>query len=190
QLFLFGNTSNAPAAGIRRYDMTSDTWHPVTSVSDYPMSQGVTVLHEPMNLPGGNVTCTFFRPANFDRRKKYPLVIGDTLITDQIYGETFMTSMAACGAVVAVVERAWWPVGIQQWQQNVQALYDHLKNDPSVDMHQVYLFAAGDETPYLCRLVAPHPAPWRGLIITGSGQLPDFSKAPRLEPRPKILVCF
>ena len=117
-------------------------------------------------------------------------MLGDTLVTDPIYGETFLTSMAACGATVAVVERAWWPVGIQQWPQNVQALYDKLKSDPTVDTRQVYLFAAGDEVPYMCSLVEPNPAPWRGLIETGSGQLPDFSAAPRFQLRPKILICF
>ena len=73
---------------------------------------------------------------------------------------------------------------------NVQALYEKLKSDPAVDTQQVYLFAAGDEVPYLCQLVETDPAPWRGLIETGSGQLPDFSDAPRFQLRPKILICF
>ena len=101
-----------------------------------------------------------------------------------------MKGMAACGATVAVVERPWWPVGIEQWVENVQGAYEQLKSDPTVDTRQVYLFAAGDETPYLCRLVATNAAPWRGLIVTGSGLLPDFSKTPRFQLRPKILISF
>jgi len=192
QLFLFGTISNEPAPGIWRYDLASDAWHPVISSSDSPSirAQAVVTLHRTLKQAGGNVTYTIFRPANFDRHKKHPLVLGDTLITDAIYGESFMTSMAACGATVAVVERPWWTVGLQQWEQNVQALYEQLKSDPAVDTHQVYLFAAGDEVPYMCRLVEPNPAPWRGLIETGSGQLPDFSDAPRFQLRPKILICF
>ena len=192
QVFLFGTISNEPAPGIWRYDLASGAWHPVISSSDSPSihAQAVVALHRTLKLPGGNVTYAIYRSANFDRHKKHPLVLGDTLITDPIYGETFMTGMAACGATVAVVERAWWTVGLQQWEQNVQALYEQLKSDPTVDTRQVYLFAAGDETPYLCRLVEPNPAPWRGLIVTGSGQLPDFSDAPRFQLRPKILVCF
>jgi hypothetical protein len=192
QVFLFGTISNEPAPGIWRYDLASDGWHQVITSSDCPSphAQAVVALHRTLKLPGGNVTYAIFRPANFDRHKKHPLVIGDTLLTDPIYGESFMTGMAACGATVAVVERAWWTAGIQQWPQNVQALYEQLKHDPTVDSRQVYLFAAGDETPYLCQLVETDPAPWRGLIVTGSGQLPDFSDAPPFQLRPKILVCF
>ena len=192
QVFVFGTFSNEPAPVIWRYDLASDAWHPVISSSDSPSvhARAVVMLHRTLKQPGGNVTYAIFRSANFDRHKKHPLVIGDTLITDPIYGESFMTSMAACGATVAVVERPWWPVGLQQWEQNVQALYNLLKSDPTVDTQQVYLFAAGDEVPYMCRLVEPNPAPWRGLIETGSGQLPDFSDAPRFQLRPKILICF
>jgi len=188
QLFLFGNISNAPAAGILRYDLASDTWHPVISVSDYPSSQAVTALHEPMNLPGGNVTCTIYRPANFDPHKKYPLVIGDTMITDPIYGEPFMTGMAACGATVAVVERPWWTVGIEQWAENVQGLYEQLKSDPTVDTRRVYLFAASAETHYLSQMVTTNSAPWRGLILLNPSELPDFSTLPLFQPCPKILL--
>ncbi|HEY5043665.1 MAG TPA: hypothetical protein VIK53_16960, partial [Verrucomicrobiae bacterium] len=188
QLFLFGNINNEPAAGIRRYDLPSDTWHPVISVSDDPSSQAVTALHEPMSLPGGNVTCTIYRPANFDPHKKYPLVIGDTMITDPIYGEPFMTGMAACGASVAVVERPWWTVGIEQWAENVQGLYEQLKNDPTVDTRRVYLFAASAETSYLSQMVQINSTPWRGLMLLNPSALPDFSKLPLFQERPKILL--
>jgi len=99
-----------------------------------------------------------------------------------------MTGMAACGACVAVVERRWWPTGIEQWAQNVQALYASLKRDPSVDTKRVYLFAASAETEYLSKMVETKPAPWRGLILLNPSQLPDFSKSPWFQSRPKILL--
>jgi len=193
QIFLFGTMSNEPAPGIWRYDLAADTWHPVSSSSDNPSvnARAVVVSHTSLKLPGGGqVNCRIYRNVNFDRKKKHPLLLGDSTLNDPIYGDAFLTSMAACGAYVAVVERPWWAGNIQQWPDNVQALYEKMKSDPAVDIHQVYLFAAGDETPYLCQLVETDPAPWRGLIVTGSGQLPDFSDAPRFQLRPKILVCF
>ena len=114
--------------------------------------------------------------------------MGDTMITDAIYGEPFMTGMAACGAVVAVVERPWWTVGIEQWVPNVQGLYDQLKHDPTVDTRRVYLFAASAETRYLSQLVKSNSAPWRGLILLNPTTLPDFSKAPRFSSRPNMLL--
>jgi hypothetical protein len=188
QLFLFGNLDNEPAPGIRRYDLAAGAWHPVISVWDYPTSHAVTVVHETVGTPAGNVTRTIYRPANFNPHKKYPLVIGDTMITDPIYGEPFMTGMAACGATVAVVERPWWTVGIERWAENVQGLYEQLKHDPTVDRRRVYLFAASAETYYLGQMVATNPAPWRGLILLNPSGLPDFSQSPRFQPRPKILL--
>jgi hypothetical protein len=141
-----------------------------------------------MDLPGGNVTCTFYRPADFDRRKKYPLVIGDTMITDAIYGEPFMTGMAACGAIVAVVERPWWTVGIEQWAQNVPGLYEQLKRDPTVDTRRVYLFAASAETHYLSQMLQTNLAPWRGLILLNPSTLPSFSKISPWQVRPQMLL--
>jgi hypothetical protein len=158
------------------------------SLSDHPFGKAVLTQHETMNLPGGTVTVTTYRPANFDKKKKYPLVIGDTMITDPIYGEPFMTGMAACGAIVAVVERAWWGGGLEQWPQNVQGLYDQLKHDPTVDKERVYLFAASAETRYLSQLVQTNPAPLRGLILLNPSGLPDFSRAPQFASRPKILL--
>jgi hypothetical protein len=188
QLFLFGNISNTPAGEIWRCDVESGQWQPVMSMSDHPFGRALQVQHETINLPGGTATVTTYRPANFDKKKKYPLVVGDTMITDPIYGEPFMTGMAACGAVVAVVERPWWTVGIEQWVPNVQGLYDQLKQDPTLDMQRVYLFAASAETHYLSQLVETNLAPWRGLILLNPGQLPDFSKTPRFQSRPRMLL--
>jgi hypothetical protein len=157
-------------------------------MSDHPFGRAVLTQHETMNLPGGNATVTIYRPANFDKKKKYPLVLGDTTITDPIYGEPFMTGMAACGAIVVVVERAWWTVGIEQWAPNVQRVYERFKKDPTVDPRQVYLFAASAETSYLTRLVQTNPAAWRGLILLNPTQLPNFSKSPWFQTRPKILL--
>lgn len=188
QLFLFGNISNTMAAALWACDLESGALRPVISTSDHPSGQAVTVKREPRNLPGGNPTCTIYRPANFDAGKQYPLVIGDTMITDPIYGEPFMTGMAACGAIVAVVERPWWTVGIEQWAQNVEALYDQLKSDPTVDTRRIYLFAASAETQHLSRLMETNAAPWRGLILLNPGVLPNFSKTSWFQSRPRILL--
>lgn len=188
QIFLFGNLSNTPAAELWQCDIASGKWRSVVSASDHPFGQAVLVQHETMAFPGGDATVTTYRPANFDKKKKYPLVIGDTMITDPIYGEPFMTGMAACGAVVAVVERPWWTVGIEQWGTNVQALYDKLQHDPTLDRQRVYLFGASAETHYLSQLVETNTAPWRGLILLNPGQIPNFSKSPQFQLRPKMLL--
>jgi hypothetical protein len=191
QLFLFGNISNTLAEGIWHCDLASDAWRPVISCSDdlTTNAQGVITLHEPMNFPGGNVTCTIYRPANFDPHKKYPLVIGDTQINDPSHGEAFMTGLAACGACVAVVERLDWNTHLDQWATNVMALYQNLAaNDPAVDAGRVFLFGQSDETEYMSRILEKHPGLWRGAIFLNPGVLPDFSKSPQLQARPRIFL--
>lgn len=187
QVFLLGDLTNQPVPGIWRYDVASGAWHPVISSSDYssPHAQRVLTLQRNMNLPGGNVNVTIYRPANWNPHKKHPLLIGDTLLNT----EPFLKSVAACGACVAVVGQPYWDGGIEHWVENVQGLYDALKNDPSVDTSRVYLFAISSQTPYMCQLVETNPAPWRGLLLlTPGGKLPDFSKTPRFLSRPKILL--
>jgi hypothetical protein len=190
QVFLLGSISNQPAPGLWRCDLASGALRPVISSSDYPLPQAQAIItkHKAMSLPGGNVAYTIFRPANFDRRKKHPLLIGDTAIDTSIYTEPFMTGMAACGAVVAVVDRPNWTPGLDQWAVNVQALYGQLKNDPTVDTRRVFVFAVSGETYYCSQMVATNSAPWRGIILLNPGVLPDFSQSPRLQPMPKMLL--
>jgi hypothetical protein len=190
QVFVLGVLNNQPVSGIWRYDVAERAWHPVISSSDYPspQAQGVVTLQRNMNLPGGDVTVTIYRPANFKPHRKRPLLIGDTVISDSLDGEPIMKGVAACGATVAVVGRPYWDGGIQQWAENVQGLYDQLKNDPSVDTSRVFLFAASAETHYLSQLVRTNPAPWRGLILFNPSQLPDFSDLSPFQSRPKVLL--
>ena len=190
QLFLFGTISNAPAPGIWRCDLASDTWRQVISVSDYPSTNtgAITVVHEPMSLPGGNITCTIYRPANFDAHKKYPFVIGDTFINDPSHGETFMTGLAACGACVAVVERPDWGTQLDKWETNVVALYKNLAHDPSFDSKRVYLFGQSQETAHMSWVLEKSPALWKGAIFLNPNELPDFSKSPRFQARPRIFL--
>jgi hypothetical protein len=190
QVFLLGKLNNASVPGIYRNDLASGEWHPVISSSDRPtpLAPAVESSSRNLSMAGSSATYTFFRPANYDAHKKHPLVIGDTVITDPIYGESFMTSMAACGACVAVVGRPYWDGGIQQWGENVQLLFEQLKHDPSVDASRVYLFAASAETYYLSQFLKTNSAPWRGVILLNPGMLPDFSKSPWFQSRPKMLI--
>ncbi len=189
-LFLFGNISNAPTAGVWRNDLASDAWHPAISVSDYPtiQAQAVVTSHNTLYVPGGQVTYTLYQPANFDKHKKYPLLMGDTTFDDPLYRESFQKSMAACGMRVAAVERPNWNAQLDQWATNVLALYRSLAGDPNVDTRRVYLFATSAETRYLSELAETKPGPWRGLILLNPSQFPDFSKLSLFQSRPKIML--
>jgi predicted esterase len=63
-----------------------------------------------------------------------------------------------------------------------------LEKNPNIDFNQVYVFAASKETHYLSECVAKSPGLWKGIILLDPGELPDFSKSPPLQQRPKILI--
>jgi hypothetical protein len=190
QVFLFGNISNMPVAGIWLNDLASDQWNQVISASDYPSTnvQVVTTSRNTLFAPGGQVTYTLYQPANYDKHKKYPLVLGDTIFDDPLYRELYRKTLAACGARVAIVERRNWNYQLDQWATNVLALYESLVSDPSVDTSRVYLFGTSAETQYVSKLVEARPALWRGVMLCNPSTLPDFSKAPGFQRRPKLFI--
>jgi predicted esterase len=99
-----------------------------------------------------------------------------------------MTGLAACGACVAVVERPNWGAQLDRWETNVVALYKNLAHDPSFDSKRVYLFGQSEETIYMNRILVKSPGLWNGAIFLNPSELPDFSKSPRFQARPRIYL--
>ncbi|HEX5398613.1 MAG TPA: LamG-like jellyroll fold domain-containing protein [Verrucomicrobiae bacterium] len=185
--------SNEPAMGIWRYDLGSKQLTPVVSSSGQPSvyaKRPDTTTRTFKSGGGQTINYTLFLPADFDRHKKYPLVLGDTYVPDLIYGQRLELGMAASGAVVAFVNRNYWTDNIEKWEDNVRSLYEHLRQEPYVDTQRVFLISAGDETVYMTRMLEESPGLWKGAIYVGSGQLPDFSQSPTHQNRPRILISF
>ncbi len=197
QLLLVGTISNELAAGIWRYDLAVKTLHTVVPCTDQPSpyAKNVVPMHGVLNLPGRTLDYFIYPPADFDRRahKKYPLIIGNTLYRtldpayqNHMQGPLWVPALARCGAYVVIVERAEnWGNGIDQWADNVMGVYQKLTQDPTIDIHQIFLFATGEETAYLNELSKKNPNLWAGLMqfngatSTLSAFLPGKS-APRI----------
>ena len=188
RLLFFGTVSNEPANGLWLYDLASRRLQSLVVYSDHPSEAAKKVMPFSVGLKP-RVNCLVYPPAKIDPHKKYPLVITDTLTYDPIHGPMFQSGLADCGAYVAIVERNSWYGGIEQWQTNVLELYQKLKQDPAIDANRVYLYAASAETRYLSELVEKTPGLWRGIILLNPSRLPDFSKSPVAQKRPKILIC-
>jgi acetyl esterase/lipase len=139
---------------------------------------------------GRSLNCTIYPPANFDRHKKYPLVLGYTVIdmTTEGHEQFWMQDLAACGAFVAFADRNRWFKDIEKWEPTVMDIYQSLSQDPCIDTGRVYLFAASAETPYLSQCLTHSPGLWKGAIFVSPTGLPDFSKAPFFQTRPRILL--
>jgi predicted esterase len=96
--------------------------------------------------------------------------------------------IATCGAFVVIIHRASWWSKIEQWEENVTGAYQSLIQDPCIDRQQVFLFGASAETKYLSECVVKSPGLWKGLMLLNPTELPDFSKSPPFQSRPKILI--
>jgi hypothetical protein len=196
QLLIGGTFNNEPSSGIWQYDLDSEQLRPVVPYSDYPSiyAKDVDPLYGSVELASGHkLNYLLYMPANFDRHKKYPLVIGCTPfwnIKSHRPGDRpwLPGIVASCGAFVVSVDRAGWFDGIEQWGENVTDVYQRLIQNPCIDKNQVFLFGASAETQYLSELMSKSPGLWKGAILLNPGQLPDFSNSPLFQQRPKILI--
>jgi len=195
RLFMFGAPGNEPAAGLWRYDLASSELKAVAPYADYPSAYAKPMSHTSgsVRLPGRNLNYDIFPPPNVDHRlgHKYPLVIGNTVFgiaVNGAHGRLWIPAIASCGAYVVVVNRADWWRGIEQWGENVTAVCDQVEHDLPIDRNRVFLFGASAETEHMSKFMTNSPAFWKGAIFLNPTQLPDFSKSPLFQNRPKILI--
>jgi hypothetical protein len=189
KILFWGNVSNEPANGMWEYDLDSRQLSSIIPYSKYPsaFAKEINFSIGSIKLASGqSISYTVFPPANFDRRKKYPLVLGDT----SIYNPFYKANMAACGAYVVMVNRPSWYVDIEKWEENVRAVYEHLKHDPCIDANRIYLLAISHETKYLSQCLEKTPGICKGAIFLDPIDLPDFSHSPTFQNRPKILISI
>ncbi len=194
KLLLLGTVSNEPSAGIWNYDIASRSATELVTYSDYPsrFARALEPIYKTVNTSDGRkLNCAIFRPANFSRHKRYPVLIGDTVFTDPIYryqGPCWAPAIAECGGYVIIVERQAWFKGIENWSKDVKTAYEALEPALRVDRSRVYLFGASAETQYMGDLISKKPQLWKGVILLNPSRLPDFSESPLFQTRPKILI--
>ena len=186
KLLIIGTLTNEPFAGIWQYDLPSRKLQPVVPYSDHPsdLIKRLDSTVEKITLPSGRVVdCTIFPPANFNRHKKYPLLIADSAwaVNEWKVPET-------CGAYVAVTHRAGWWEGIEQIDENILGAYNHLIQKPNIDVRRVYPCITSAETWYFNKMLTNTPGLWNGVILVQAVVLPDFSGVPPFQSRPRILI--
>ena len=194
QIFALGTVSNEPSAGIWQYDLATKQLQAVVpcanSTSIYARNNFPSCGN--LCLPSGRKVFSFlYPPLNFDPHKKYPLVILSTTYLVRQNGEPeqqWVRGAAACGAYVLILNRDEWYAGIEQWGENVLGAYQNLIHDPTIDASRVFLAGSSAETPYVSEFIEQHPGLWRGVALIGPTGLPDFSKSPIGQHRPRLLI--
>jgi hypothetical protein len=122
KLVIMGTFSKEPAMGIWEYDTALSRLRPLISGSDHPSAhaRNIAPFHGTFKVPPGrNENWTIYPPLNVNPHKKYPLLIGDTLMLPMDNGvvqrQPWMGALANCGAYVVIVNRATWMGGIENW---------------------------------------------------------------------------
>jgi pimeloyl-ACP methyl ester carboxylesterase len=196
QCFFFGTASNEPSADIWQYDLEANQTRCVIPYADYPSPYASRLGHGSgvLRLPSGEeLRYDIFRPVHYDRLQhhKYPLLIGDTYFGNVVnggHGRLWIPAVAANDAFVVIVNRRDWANGIEHWGEDVMAVYNQLVENSSIDKDRAFLFGVSLETRYLSEYVAQFPGLWKGIILLNPTGLPDFSKSPLNQPRPKLLL--
>jgi hypothetical protein len=201
KLFVVGAISNEPASSIWEYDVDSRSLRCLVSGVDHPSSHATSVQSHQLTIkwdPGRQFRYHVFEPVGLNphARKKYPLVIGDTLIKtldpayqNRAHGPYWAPMLANAGGYVVIVERpgAWWNE-MEHWEEYVEWVYNKMLENPTIDPRQVYLFATSAETQRLSQFVKKRPERWKGLILLSPTEMPDLESLSASKVPPKMLV--
>ncbi len=196
-LFFVGSVGHEPGLGLWRYRASDQSLTNLVCYSDRPSSRARRV--EPVrcvaNDAAGHLLHYYlYRPVNFNWRRKYPLLIGDTVFGQFAYqrdfdGPSWAEAMANCGAYVVIVARKdWFPKDDQEWGRGVMTLYNYMRGEPTIDYGRIFLYGASLETSYLSRLIEQKPELWRGALLLNPGELPDLTAIKAGRRLPRILI--
>lgn len=170
-LFLHGSLSNEPP-GLWRYEAATDrltcVWWPLEPGVNLPALQPVLAGRAPRGA-GHWASFDLLPPADYQRGRKYPLVIGlGAYEWTPIAHAVFAQALAQAGAYVVLVKYRWD-------QSRIETVYDHtnhvlaverlMREHPSVDVDRVYLFGFSAGTAVVSTLAEMYPARYRGIML-------------------------
>jgi hypothetical protein len=193
-LFFVGMVGQEPGLGLWRYGANALTNLVCYSASPSPHARRVQPINCVSGAGSNKLDYYLYRPANLNRHKQYPLLIGDTVFGQLAYqrdfdGPSWAEAMANCGAYVVIIGRQQWVLkDDKEWGRSVMTVFDELKGDPTLDTDKVFLYAVSAETSYVSRLLEQQPGLWQGVVLMNPGQLPALGELSAGRRFPKMLI--
>lgn len=175
RLYIRGSTNSEPP-GIWEYSLETGQLRCLLPPTMAPLDYTKRVVHTSGLITNGGRAIGYhlWRPYGASKSGQYPLIIGQTRV-----GWTPYPDVAACNGYFFVnIYRPTWYTGLDNWKEDILAVYEELKKDPRIDRQRVYLYARSGETGYLCDLLREKPGLWRGAILFSPGQLPEPANCP------------
>lgn len=126
---------------------------------------------------GHNAQFELVPPANFSRKKKYPLVIGLASYTwSPVPHAVCAQTLANAGAYVALSKFTFRDdlrkVALDH-VNNIDGIYNLMAASPNVDTNRVFVFAFSGSTTAVCELLRRYPGRFKGVILLHPGELPE-----------------
>jgi hypothetical protein len=175
-LYVVGYPTNEPP-GVWDYDLATGSLDCIVSGLSQPLKQATYVAPSHgllTNAAGATSGYSLWRPARFSARKKYPIILCQTVNGEWL---PFVETAANLGCYFAVAHRPYWlSRKLQDWPADVMALYEALARNPNVDTNRVYLWGHSAETSQLSQLFAEKAQLWNGAILFDPGVLPDLPR--------------
>ena len=119
------------------------------------------------NSLGDKLAYSLKSPAGFSASKKCPVVIGEGWTGYQL-------AVVGGGYCFANLSREGREM--DQWHEDMMAVYDDLAKNPGIDIAQVYLLGISGGASVVNRLLEEKPGLWRGAILFSPVDFPDLTR--------------
>jgi dienelactone hydrolase len=150
RVFVVGDVTNQPGAGIWEFNLATKQIRPVIAASEQPLQhvKHVTPQEAHVKLPAkkSHVPVVIYPPVGFDpaQRKKYPIVLASIRFSAaQPYISQYGEAIANAGAYFVVVDSSWdfRDEGIAQWESIVYDFHTHLLESQSESQKKPQLWS-------------------------------------------------
>jgi len=185
QLFVISSLTNEPT-GIWQLDLVSGALAGIVSNQEHPFRYATSqppLSNSFTNASGNRLSYYLLEPARVPAGRKAPLVFGVMGNKEKAYNwDRYAQAIANCGYYFVIVDRR--NRAVEEWPDDVVAVYDTLTRRFAVDTNNVYLLGISVGAGSISKLLETRPELWRGAIYLSPSALPDPAKL----RTPRILI--
>jgi dienelactone hydrolase len=194
-LAVTGIASNEPAFSLWQYDLAAHSLQLAVPGAEHGLTHLQPVGPQFATIPGPpkrNLHLIIYKPANFDRHKKYPLVIANTPYEGaEPYMKQYALAVANAGAYFLIMDRRAWydEYGFgAAWSDNEYCVIHYFDKEPTIDRNRIHLVSNCMESNFLTDFAAKHPGEASRAIMLIANGLPDPANFAAGDSAPKLLI--
>ncbi len=187
--------SNEPSFGIWKYEVAENTVKCVVPGAERGLAHIRPAVPQFASISGPSnrhLNLVIYKPVNFDRHKKYPVVIVNTpYVAAEPYMKQYALAVANAGGYFVIVDRWSWfdKNGFEDaWSENETCVINYLSEEPTIDHKRIYLVSNCIESNFLKDYAAKYPGTVAGGVMLIANDLPDPANFASGSSAPKLLI--